>query len=140
MAALVIEYYFSLYLKAYTYQRIYIPLYVLFGHAVIYERLYTFTKKPIVLKYKSKLNVFLSIVIIALTTHSYVVKDDLFGFCLSVLFFVLVFLVKPARTYFLISYIVLAILELLGVYFKCWTWIDRGILVFLILYRVQIHL
>jgi hypothetical protein len=126
IAALLTEYYFSLYLEAYSYKRKYIPLYVLFGHAIIYERIYTFSKASVVKRNKIIIHAVYIFVILLLGAFFFFLKNDYFGLFLTFIFFLFVFILKRARTYFLTSYIVLVVLELLGVYFGCWTWKEYG--------------
>ena len=52
------EYLFSVYLGMYTYRLENVPLYVPFGHAAVYARVFVFAKAPIVRQYHKKIENF----------------------------------------------------------------------------------
>lgn len=130
VSALLVEYIGSLYLHAYTYKRVYIPLYVLLGQYLIYDRLYTFSKHHIVKKFTTEVNSVTLVLILILSFHSLLAYDDYFGFFGMILLFILLFFYRVNWTFFLVSYVFIAFMELMGTYFGCWKWIDRGIAFF----------
>lgn len=126
ISSFLIEYFFSIYLQVYTYRNKTIPIYVLIGHAIIYERVYTFSKSNIVKIYKKCIHFISILLILLLTIFSVYYKNDYFGLLFSIIFFGLVIFFKNGRTYFVTSFLVIVILEFLGVYFNCWKWSSKG--------------
>lgn len=57
------EYFFSVYLEMYTYRLENVPLYIPFGHAALFARVYVFAKAPVVKKNHKNLERFLYLII-----------------------------------------------------------------------------
>lgn len=130
VSAVFIEYFFSLFLHAYIYRVAFIPLYVLIGHCIIYERLFSFVKTPIFLKYQKAINYTNVVLILLISSYFLANYNDYFGFVMTILFFILCSVVKRTQSFFLMSFVVIAIMEIIGTYFGCWVWQKQGFLFF----------
>lgn len=113
---------FSLVFGMYTYRLENLPIYVPFGHAIIYACVYYFVKEPIILKHKKVIIKFLYIVIIIYSTAWLIVADDIFGFiCLLVILWI--FKHRPqTKLFFLVMFFAIVYLELIGTHYQCWHW------------------
>lgn len=116
------EYLFSLVFRMYTYRLENLPIYVPFGHSIIYACVYYFVKEPIILKHKEKIIQFLYIAIILYSTAWLIFANDLFGFlCLLVILWI--FKRRPyTKLFFLFMFFAIVYLELIGTYYECWYW------------------
>jgi len=113
---------FSLVLGMYTYRLDNLPIYVPFGHVIIYAVVYYFVKEPLVQKHKDKIVSTLYWSMILYATAWLVFANDLFGF-LCMLVILWVFKRRPnAKLFFLVMFFVIVYLELIGTYFQCWVW------------------
>ena len=80
---------FSLVFGMYTYRLENLPIYVPFGHAIIYACVYYFVKEPIVLKHQDKIIKFLYVAILLYSTAWLIFANDIFGFlCLLVILWI----------------------------------------------------
>lgn len=116
------EYLFSLGFKMYNYRLGNIPHYIPPGHAIIYITTVYFNKSKETKMHKSIIEKISLVIIIGFSTYFLIAKNDVFGFLLTVL--VLYFLRnKPRERLFYYSmYLVVAYLELIGTFYKCWEW------------------
>lgn len=129
------EYLFSIVLNMYSYRLSNIPFYILFCHPVMYERVYSFSKDPIIRHYKSQIIKIFYVAILMLTFFYLLVYNDVFGFILTAIF-LLISMLKKAKgivLYLLTRYIIIAIGELGGTIYGVWEWPDTafGIFTFL---------
>lgn len=116
------EYFFSIYLKMYTYRLGNIPWYVPFGHAALYGRVFLFSKDPLARTYHKNIELLFSFIIIGFSLFYWVFFNDVFGLVMTVLVFILLYKRPKDRLYFYTMYIVVALLEIGGTAFGCWKW------------------
>lgn len=112
---------FSEWLELYSYRTDFIPIYVPFGHAIVYSAGYIFADRSWVLRNKSFVT-HISIVfysLIFLTAGLFF--GDLFTSIFGALFFAILYRKNWDNLYFLIALGVVWI-ELVGTHFGCWTW------------------
>jgi hypothetical protein len=115
---------FSLLLGMYHYRLDNIPLYVPLGHAIIYASVYYISKEPWIQKHQTKLIVWLYAFMIFYSLTWLFLANDIFGF-LCTLGIVAVFAHRPqSKLYFLLMFIMIVYLELLGTHYGCWIWPD----------------
>ncbi len=113
---------FSLKIHMYEYRLENIPLYVPPGHAILYAKIYTFIREPLIAKNKIKISqsVYLAA---ALFSFSWLIfNHDLYGFICFGFFSLLIFLNPDSRLFFLGMYLLVAYLELIGTSLGCWFW------------------
>ena len=113
---------FSLVFGMYTYRLENLPIYVPFGHAIIYACVYYFAKEPIILRHQKIIIKFLYIAIILYSTAWLIFANDIFGFlCLLVILWI--FKRRPkTKLFFLFMFFAIVYLELIGTYYECWYW------------------
>lgn len=119
---LIGEYFFSVYLKMYTYRLNNVPWYVPLGHAALYGRVFIFSKDALVKKYHKEIEKFFASIIILISSIYLILFEDLFGFLMTILVFLLLYKRPKDRLYFYTMYIVVALLEIGGTAFGCWKW------------------
>jgi hypothetical protein len=120
------EYLFSRGLNMYTYRLENVPLYVPFGHAALYGRIFMFSKAPVVRKYHKAVEELFAILIILCATSYLLFFGDVFGFVMSFFVFLLLWKRPKERLFFFSMYILVAILEIGGTAFGAWKWPSIG--------------
>ena len=116
------EYFFSVYLKMYTYRLQNVPWYVPLGHAALYGRVFIFSKDALVKKYHKAIEQLFSYIIWAIATIYLVCFFDIFGFLMTILVFLILIKRPKDRLYFYTMYLVVALLEIGGTAFGAWQW------------------
>jgi hypothetical protein len=116
------EYIFSKYLGMYTYRLANIPLYVPFGHAVLFARVFRFSKVSLVRKYHKSIEQFFGSIIILFASIYLLFFADVFGFIMTICVFLLLWKRPKDRLFFYTMYLLVAILEIGGTAFECWKW------------------
>lgn len=116
------EYLFSKYLGMYTYRLGNIPLYVPFGHAVLFARVFRFSKVSLVRKYHKSIEQFFGSLIILFASIYLLFFGDVFGFVMTLFVFLLLWKRPKDRLFFYTMYLLVAILEIGGTAFGCWKW------------------
>jgi hypothetical protein len=116
------EYLFSKYLGMYTYRLDNIPLYVPFGHAVLFARVFRFSKVSLVRKYHKNIEQFFGSIIILFASMYLLFFADVFGFVMTICVFLLLWKRPKDRMFFFTMYLLVAILEIGGTAFGCWKW------------------
>ena len=124
------EYFFSVYLGMYTYRLGNVPLYVPFGHAAVYARVFVFAKAPIVRQYHQKIEHFFYGIIFLFALGYWFFFNDLFGFIMTLGVFALLLKRPKDRMYFLTMYITVAVLEIGGTAYGAWYWPDTAFGIF----------
>ncbi|WP_439128379.1 hypothetical protein [Polaribacter sp.] len=124
------EYLFSRALNMYTYRLENVPLYVPFGHAALYGRIFMFSKAPVVRKHHKAVEQLFGFVIAAFATSYLLLFNDVFGFVMTIGVFLLLWKRPKDRLYFFSMYILVAILEIGGTAFGAWKWPEIGFQVF----------
>ena len=113
---------FSLVFGMYTYRLENLPIYVPFGHSIIYASVYYLIKEPIIQYHQEKITKTLYVLIILYSILWLVLAKDVFGF-LCMLIILWLFKRRPkTKLFFLFLFFVVAYLELLGTYYQCWYW------------------
>ncbi len=115
---------FCKWLAMYHYRTNPIPLYVPFGHAIVYASGYVFANTTWAKTNEKNLrNSFgLSFIILFLLVGIFL--NDIFSIVFGVLFFLLLKRKKWQNLYYFIAFCVIFI-ELVGTFFKCWTWVPK---------------
>ena len=124
------EYLFSIVLGMYTYRLENVPLYVPFGHAAVFGRVYVFSKASIVRKYHKEIEQFLYGLISLFALGYLYFFNDIFGLVMTLGIFVLLIKRPKDRMFFLTMYLVVAVLEIGGTAYSCWVWPDTAFGVF----------
>ena len=113
---------FSLMLGMYTYRLENLPLYVPFGHAIVYASVYYLVKEPLVQKHQKGIIQTLYILMIFYSTTWLIWGSDMFGF-LCMLVILWLFKRRPqTKLFFLFMFFTIVYLELIGTYYHCWYW------------------
>lgn len=116
------ECFFSLLLEMYTYRLHNVPIYVFFGHALLYVSVLYFVKSKAVKVFRNKLELIFTIIIIAYAALFLIFKSDIFGFILTALT-LLILIKKPReRLFYLTMYLCVVFLEIIGTWYECWYW------------------
>ncbi|WP_396155795.1 hypothetical protein [Flavobacterium sp.] len=111
-------------LGMYAYRTQDIPLYVPFGHAIVYASGYVFAETSFCIKNDFFLKKFFLVSFILLFLGVGLFLNDVFSLIFGTLFFVLMKRKKWQNVYYFIALCVIFI-ELVGTYFKCWTWVPK---------------
>lgn len=111
-------------LKMYDYRNHAIPLYVPFGHAIVYASGFVLAETSFFIKIEGRLRKLFLISFSLLFLGVGIVLNDVFSLIFGTLFFVLMRRKKWANVYYSIALCVIFI-ELVGTYFKCWTWVPK---------------
>ncbi len=116
------EYLFSIYLDMYAYRLGNVPLYVPFGHAAVYGRVYAFSKASVVRKHHKALEQLMYVIISLFALGYLLFFNDVFGFVMTLGVFALLLKRPKDRMFFLTMYIVVAVLEIGGPAYGAWKW------------------
>jgi hypothetical protein len=124
------EYFFSVFLDMYSYRLRNVPLYVPLGHAVIFARVFMFSKEPLVKQNQKVIARFLYVVISLFSFVYLYYFNDVFGFVMTLGVFFFLYKRQKEKVFFLTMYIVVALLEISGTYYKCWSWPNTAFRIF----------
>jgi len=111
-------------LGMYAYRTEAIPLYVPFGHAIVYASGFILAHTPFAVKADKKLRVIFAVSFAALFLYVGILLNDVFSLVFGAMFFVLLYRKRWQNMYYFIALCVIFI-ELVGTYFKCWTWVPK---------------
>lgn len=111
-------------LEMYDYRTPMIPLYVPFGHAIVYASGYIFAHTNWVIRQEKLLQKGFAIFFITLFLGVGIFLKDYFSLIFGALFFVLLKRKHWQNLYYCIALCVIFI-ELVGTYFGCWAWADK---------------
>jgi hypothetical protein len=111
-------------LGMYAYRTQDIPLYVPFGHAIVYASGFVFAENSFCISNTLRLRKFFFTSFTILFLGVGIFFNDWFSIIFGVLFFVLMIRKKWQIVYFTIALCVIFI-ELVGTYFRCWTWVPK---------------
>ena len=120
--AIIGEYLFSIALGMYTYRLENVPHYVPPGHALVYVGVLYFTKTAFTKLHKRLLEKVLTIIVLVYASVFLIFENDVFGFVLTIL---TVFILRKRpreRLFYLVMYLTVAYLEIIGTNFLCWEW------------------
>lgn len=115
---------FCKWLGMYNYRTEAIPLYVPFGHAIVYASGYVFAHTNWASRNDKALGKFFAIAFIILFLSVGFFLNDMFSLLFGIFFFLLLKRKKWQNLYYFIALCVIYI-ELLGTYFQCWTWVPK---------------
>lgn len=111
-------------LGMYDYRTDVIPLYVPFGHAIVYASGYIFAHTKWSVKHEQPLRKFFAVFFSVLFLAVGVFLDDIFTLLFGLLFFVIMKRKRWQNLYYFIALCVIFI-ELVGTFFQCWTWVPK---------------
>lgn len=109
-------------LEMYDYRTPMIPLYVPFGHAIVYASGYVYANTAWSIRKENHLKKYFLWIFATLFLSVAILLNDYFSLLLGALFFWLLKRKKWQNLYCFIALCVIFI-ELVGTYFKCWTWV-----------------
>jgi hypothetical protein len=115
---------FCKWLGMYAYRTDAIPLYVPFGHAIVYASGYIFAHTHWATRNEKKLRKVFLISFMALFLSVGIFLQDWFSLLFGSLFFVLLKRKRWQNLYYFIALCVIFI-ELVGTYFQCWAWVPK---------------
>lgn len=124
------EHFFSRILEMYTYRLENVPLYVPFGHGVLYARIFRFSKASIVKKYHKETENFLALTIIIVSLIYLLFLNDIFGFVMTIFVFLILWQRPKDRLFFFSMYLLVVVLEIGGTAYGAWQWPKIGFGVF----------
>ncbi len=116
------EYLFSLGLKMYQYRLENIPHYIPPGHAIIYIAAVYFNKNTAIKLHQKLIEKIFLAIIIVFSTYFLLFKNDVFGFLLTAVVLYILHNKPRERLFYYNMYLVVAYLELVGTFYKCWEW------------------
>ncbi len=111
-------------LGMYDYRTAVIPLYVPFGHAIVYASGYVLAQTEWAVRNDKLLKKYFSIGFLLLFLSVGIFLNDVFSMIFGVCFFLLLKRKKWQNLYYFIALCVIFI-ELAGTYFQCWKWIPK---------------
>lgn len=115
---------FCKWLAMYAYRSNDIPLYVPFGHAIVYASGYVFSESSWAIKNEKGLRTFFAVFFIVLFLSVGIFLKDIFSMLFGVLFFLLLKRKRWQNLYYFIALCVIFI-ELVGTFFGCWKWVPK---------------
>ncbi len=124
------EYLFSIQLNLFSYRLSSVPLYVPIGQAVFFVRIFQLSKSPTTLKYKEQIIKLLYVLITIFSFYSLIAFNDVFGFLMTMVIFVLLVIKPTYKLFFLIWYVVVSLIEFAGVFYGAWHWPDTAFGIF----------
>jgi len=122
LIAIAGECFFSLYLEMYTYRLRNVPIYVFFGHALLYVSVLYFCKGSHVKFHRKKIELIFTILVVSYATVFFIFFNDIFGFILTVLTLLILSRKPRERLFYLAMYLCVALLEIIGTTYQCWFW------------------
>ncbi|MGO4772759.1 hypothetical protein ACEN2I_13945 [Flavobacterium sp. W22_SRS_FK3] len=111
-------------LGMYNYRTIVIPLYVPFGHAIVYASGYVYARTDWAVKNDLSLKKYFAVGFLMLFLCVGIFLKDVFSLIFGIFFFLLLKRKKWQNLYYFIAICVIFI-ELVGTYFQCWKWIPK---------------
>jgi len=119
---LVGEFLFSKVLGMYHYRFDNIPLWLAFAHGLIFAWTLKISKKLCMQTYAKKVQRGLLFSAIAFSIFWLFWANDVYGFIAAVTFMLVLFFTKKSRSFFLIMFVVVCYIELVGTATGCWYW------------------
>ena len=111
-------------LGMYDYRTVVIPLYVPFGHAIVYASGYVFAHTKWAVRNDILLKKYFAIGFLLLFLAVGIFMNDIFSLIFGIFFFLLLKRKKRQNLYYFIALCVIFI-ELVGTYFQCWKWVPK---------------
>ena len=122
LIAIIGEYVFSKLLGMYSYRLGNVPHYIPPGHAIVFLMIYNFCKQSKVRARRIAIQRFLTITIIILAIVFLILRDDVYGFILTMLVFFFLRKHPKEKLFYLTMFAFVVYTELIGTAFKCWQW------------------
>jgi hypothetical protein len=122
VVALAGEVFFSLILEMYRYRLGNVPVYVPFGHALIYASVYYFVREPVVFRHRQRIIALLYPLMILYSTLWLLLAHDVLGFVCMLTVLLLLRRWPESRLFFLLMFFMIVYLELMGTAYGCWHW------------------
>jgi hypothetical protein len=116
------EYILSIVLGMYHYRFYNIPLWLIFGHSLIFASVFRLSHHPYILYRQEIIKKWLLIFSVVYSFVWLYWANDWFGFFYSVVFFVILYYAKNSRLFFLIMFFIVAYLEQIGTATGTWYW------------------
>ncbi|ATX81981.1 hypothetical protein Ga0123462_1117 [Mariprofundus ferrinatatus] len=116
------ELFLSLGLGMYHYRLENVPLWLLFGHGLIFALVFRISHKPWIIKKTDVIQNTLLLLAAFYSTLWLIWANDWFGFLCAIAFMVILFSAKKSRLFFLIMFTVVCYIELIGTATGCWYW------------------
>lgn len=111
----------SLVMELYIYRLDFIPLYIPFGHAIVFATVYYLRKQPLIRKNSKGLIPILYGFVLLLSCYSLVAFNDKGGFGCSLLFLLFLF-TKRSKLFYLLMFLMTYYLEVAGTTVGSWAW------------------
>ena len=111
-------------LGMYHYRTDEIPLYVPFGHAILYATGYVFSETKWAHKHKEILRKYFIAFFLIVLIGVGVIFNDILSLLFGLFFFIVVKKRNWQSLYFFVSFCVI-VLELVGTYYQCWGWYPK---------------
>jgi len=124
------EYLFSKILGMYHYRFDNIPLWLAFAHGLIFAWTHKMSKKLHTQTYSIHMQRVLLIISIAYSVFWFFWTNDAYGFVAAVSFMLILFFTKKSRSFFLIMFVVVCYIELVGTSTGCWYWPETAFGIF----------
>ena len=118
------EFILSIGLGMYHYRLENIPLWVGFGHSLIFASVHKLIRIPYILQNQKKVFRTLLAFILVYATLWLILKDDVFGFGTTLLFLVLLAIDKKSKLFFTVMFVIVAYIEIVGTTTATWFWPD----------------
>jgi len=118
------EFIFCTLLEMYDYRTALIPIYVPFGHAIVFASGYVFAHTQFAVKNDNFFRKCFAVAFTALFLSVGFFLKDLFSLTFGIFFFLLLKRKRWQNLYYFIALCVIFI-ELAGTYFKCWKWAPK---------------
>ena len=122
LIAIIGEYLFSIVLGMYTYRLGNVPHYVPPGHALVYISVLYFSKASSIIKHRFSIEKFFIIFILIYASVFLIVKNDVFGFVMTIATLLILRNKPRERLFYLTMYLTVCFLEITGTYYLCWKW------------------
>ncbi|MEA1983161.1 MAG: hypothetical protein U9N39_06425 [Campylobacterota bacterium] len=116
------EFLFSKVLGMYHYRLDNIPLWVGFGHSLIFAAVHRIIRRPFFLDNKEKIQKYSLLFIFFYASAWLVFANDLFGFMTTMAFLILLLFVKKSRLFFTIMFLIVCYIEVIGTTTMSWWW------------------
>jgi len=116
------EFILSMVLGMYHYRFHNIPLWLFFGHSLIFASVFRLSHHPYILAHQEVIKKWLFVFSVVYSVGWLVWANDVFGFLYSVVFFVILFFAKKSQLFFLIMFAIVAYLEQIGTATGTWYW------------------
>lgn len=116
------EFLLSRLLGMYHYRLDNIPMWLAFGHGLIFALVFRISRKKWIRSHQNFIQILLLLFIIIYSVFWLIWDNDWFGFLCSIVFLMILYTAKQSRLFFLIMFIIVCYIEVLGTATGCWYW------------------